>query len=207
MLLWGLAVDLVKCDRNQATNFVHLYYDSDCVDPVCRGRLLLWTDMTHWRLKISLAVLLAICVPHVLAQTDEHESDSENAATQESHRNYIAGFIGGAHEGRRDIGLALGISYGRKLSESFGIGVIAEHTYGDFDIWVYAVPFAYLTGPWKLYVAPGVEDGEEGSESLVRLGAEYAFEVGAIEVAPHLAMDFVGGEKVLVLGVVFGKSF
>jgi len=163
--------------------------------------------MRHWQLKIPLAVLLAICAPYVLAQTDEHESNSEHEAPQEAHRNYIAGFIGGAHEGRREIGLSLGISYGRKLSESFGIGVIAEHTYGDFDIWVYAVPFAYLTGPWKLYVAPGVEVGEEGSESLVRLGAEYAFEVGAFEVAPQLAMDFVGGEKVLVLGVVFGKSF
>ena len=53
----------------------------------------------------------------------------------------------------------------------------------------------------------GAEDGEEGSESLMRLGAEYAFEVGAIEVAPQLALDFVGGEKILVLGVVFGKSF
>lgn len=163
--------------------------------------------MTHWRLRILLALLLAICAPHVLAQTDEHEPNSDDEATQESHRNFIAGFIGGAHEGRRGDGSALGIGYGRRLNESFGIGVIAEHTFGDFDFWVYAVPFTYRTGQWKLFIAPGVEDDGESTESLVRLGAEYAFEVGKLEIAPQFAMDYVGGEKVLVFGVVIGKWF
>ncbi len=163
--------------------------------------------MTHRRLRISLMILLAMCVPLVLAQTDEHEPNSDHEATHEFHRNFVAGFVGVAHEGRRDNGLALGIAYERFLNESFGIGVIAEHTFGDFDFWVYAVPFAYRTGRWRLYIAPGIEDGEHSTESLVRLGAEYAFEVGTLEIAPQLAMDYVGGEKVLVLGVVFGKAF
>jgi hypothetical protein len=58
-----------------------------------------------------------------------------------------------------------------------------------------------------MYIAPGVEDGEHGTESLLRLGVEYAFEVGAVEIAPQLAVDFVDGEEVLVLGVVIGKAF
>lgn len=163
--------------------------------------------MTHRRLGISLTILLAMCAPLVLAQTDEHEANSDHEATQEFHRNLVAGFIGVAHEGRRDNGFALGIAYERLLNESFGIGVIAEHTFGDFDFWVYAVPFAYRAGRWRLYIAPGVEDDGESTESLVRLGAEYAFEVGTLEIAPQLAMDYVGGEKVIVLGVVFGKWF
>ena len=163
--------------------------------------------MTHRRLRISLTMLLAVCVPQVLAQTDEHEPNSDHEASQEFHRNIVAGFVGVAHEGRRDNGLALGISYQRLLNESFGIGVIAEHTFGDFDFWVYAVPFVYRTGRWRLYIAPGVEDDGHHTESLLRLGAEYAFEVGTLEVAPQLAMDYVGGDKVLVLGVVLGKGF
>ena len=163
--------------------------------------------MTHRQLRISLTILLAFCAPHALAQTDEHESNSDNETTHESHRNFVGGFVGGAHEGRRGDGSALGIGYVRRLTESFGIGVIAEHTYGDFDFWVYAVPFAYQAGRWKLYIAPGVEDDGESTESLVRLGAEYAFEVGNLEIAPQLAMDYVGGEKVLVFGVVIGKWF
>lgn len=75
------------------------------------------------------------------------------------------------------------------------------------DFWIYAVPFAYRSGRWRWYVAPGVEEGDQGTESLLRFGAEYAFEVGAIEIAPQVAVDFVGGEDVLVLGVVFLKGF
>lgn len=125
----------------------------------------------------------------------------------EFHRNFLAGFIGVTHEDRRDNGLALGIEYERRLNKSFGIGLLAEYTIGDLDFWVYAVPFAYHTGRWKLYIAPGIEDGEGGTESLVRLGAEYAFEVGEWEISPQLDVDFVDGEEVLVLGVVIGKGF
>ena len=46
------------------------------------------------------------------------------------------------------------------------------------DFWVYAVPIAYRIDRWKFVIAPGVEDGARGTESLVRLGAEYAFEAG-----------------------------
>ena len=60
----------------------------------------------------------------------------------------------------------------------------------------------------KFYIAPGIEDSDaHGSESLVRLSAEYAFEKGAWEISPQLAVDFVDGEEVLILGVVFGKGF
>ena len=116
-------------------------------------------------------------------------------------------FIGITSESRRERGLALGVEYERRLSNSFGIGLLAEHTFGDLNFWVYAVPFAYHTGRWKLYVAPGIEDGDHGSESLLRIGAEYGFEVGEWEISPQLDVDFIGGEEVWVLGVVFGKGF
>lgn len=45
------------------------------------------------------------------------------------------------------------------------------------------------------------------SESLLRLGGEYAYEVGEWEISPQLDWDFVDGEQVWVLGVVFGKGF
>ena len=93
-------------------------------------------------------MILAMCAPLVLAQTDEHDPTSDHEATHEFHRNIVAGFVGVTHEGRRDNGFALGIAYERLLTESFGIGVIAEHTFGDFDFWVYAVPFAYRAGRW-----------------------------------------------------------
>jgi hypothetical protein len=154
-----------------------------------------------------LALLLIVAsAPPALAQSGEHELESDDEATQEFHRNFLGVFLGITDEGRLD-GFSMGIEYERRLNESFGVGVLAERTFGDLDLWVYAVPFAYHAGRWKLYVAPGVEDGEHGSESLVRLGGEYAFEFGAWEISPQLNVDFVDGDQVAVLGVSFGKGF
>jgi hypothetical protein len=126
---------------------------------------------------IFLTLLLVVFEPLVLAQSDEHET------THKFHPNLLALFVGVTDEGRHE-SLTLGIEYERRLNESFGVGVLAEHAYGDLDFRVYAVPFAYHTGRWKLYVAPGIEDGEHGNESLVRIGGEYAFEVGTWEISP-----------------------
>ena len=138
--------------------------------------------------KLDLVAVLALLLivasaPPAFAQVGEHELASDHEATQDFHPNFLGVFLGVTDEGRLE-GFAMGIEYERRLNESFGVGVVAEHAFGDLDLWVYAVPFAYHTGRWKLYVAPGVEDGEHGSESLVRLGGEYAFEFGAWEISP-----------------------
>ncbi len=160
-------------------------------------------------------VVLSLCsgAPVVYADSDdngsEHESASGHEAEHDFHRNWAAIFVGITGENRRDKGFALGIEYARHLNPNFAIGAIAERTFGDLDLWVFAVPFAYRTGPWKVYIAPGVEDADsaEDMEFLVRLGGEYAFEVGKWEIAPQLDVDFVDGDQVLVIGVTIGKSY
>ena len=128
--------------------------------------------MVHRQLGLLTAVLFAMCAPAVYAQTDdressEHESVSSHENAQESHENVLSLFAGVTHNGRRKNGAALGVAYERLLNESFGIGVIAEHTFGDADFTVYAVAFAYRIDRWKFYVAPGIEDSDEhGTESL-----------------------------------------
>jgi hypothetical protein len=163
---------------------------------------------------ISLVALLsAMWAAPVYAQTDEHDASEHEAVSahesaNESHKNTVSFFAGVTHAGRRKNGSALGIGYERLLNDSFGIGVLAEHTFGDADFTVFAVAFAYRVDRWKFYIAPGIEDSDaHGTESLVRLSAEYAFEAGAWEISPQLAVDFVDGEEVLILGVVFGKGF
>jgi hypothetical protein len=165
--------------------------------------------MPRTRLKLLLAVLCAACTAPVYAQAVDHDSsEQESASAHESHKNVLSFFAGVTHAGRRKNGAALGVGYERNLNESFGIGVLAEHTFGDADFTVYAVAFAYRVDRWKFYIAPGIEDSDaHGTESLVRLSAEYAFEAGAWEISPQLAVDFVDGEEVLILGVVFGKGF
>ena len=96
----------------------------------------------------------------------------------------------------------------RHSESNTSVGVVVERTFGDLDSMVYAVPFAYHSGAWKAYIAPGIEDREgHHTENLVRIGAEYAFKAGRWEIAPQVDIDFVEGSQVFVIGVTFGKGF
>lgn len=152
---------------------------------------------------LSLWVFVILGVP-VLAGADERgggESDGD-----EYHEHTVAFFVGAAEEGAREDGIAVGVEYEHRRSRRFGIGVLLEHTFGDVDTWVFAVPFAYHGGRWKVYAGPGVEDGQEDNETLLRVGGEYGFEVGDWEIAPQLDVDFVEGEETWILGVTFAKG-
>ena len=155
------------------------------------------------------AVALITWLPMVqvaIGETGEHEAPSDHELAHHYKPNSLAVFVGVTHEGSES-GLALGIEYEMRLSKSFGIGVLAEHTSGNLDFWVYAIPLAYHTRSWKFYIAPGVADGGHGSESLVRIGGAYAFEVGDWEISPQLNADFVEGNEALGLGITIGKGF
>lgn len=134
------------------------------------------------------------------AAEDEHHS---------FHANFLGVFAGVTDEDRRERAATFGIEYERRLSERFGIGALVEHAFGDLDFTIYAIPFAWHAGPWKWYVAPGIEnsDHHSGNEFLLRVGVEYGFEIGDYEIAPQFDVDFVDGEEVLVLALTFGRGF
>jgi hypothetical protein len=119
----------------------------------------------------------------------------------------------------------VGADYKRRLSQLWGIGLLAELTVGDERPrdFVLAVPVSlHPYRGWRLVVAPGFEikppgaaEGEGGAESdeaeleaLLRLGASYEFEVGRYTIAPEFDLDIVKFEEiVLVYGVAFGIGF
>ena len=149
---------------------------------------------------------MALLFSVVRAGAEPHVSDDSEGHGY--HKNVVGVFTGITHAGRRENGFALGFEYERRFSERFGVGVVAEHTFGDADVWIAAIPFAFHTGHWKLYAAPGVEDGHHGTEELLRLGAEYAFELAdGWEIAPQINVDLVDSEDVWVFGIVFAKVF
>jgi len=155
--------------------------------------------------KALLVVTLAMCTAAFGSSGDEDAEGMD--VDHHEYSNLLAMFIGAAREERRDNGLALGVEYERRFNRSFGIGGLAEYTFGDLDVWVFAVPFAYHLDRWKIFIAPGVEDGENGSEFLTRLGGEYGFKVDAWEISPQFNVDFIDGDQVFVLGVTFGRGF
>lgn len=147
-------------------------------------------------------MLLAILLP--TTANGEESAQDEHHSAHDSYKHAVAGFIGGADEGR-DEGLALAFEYEYRLNSAFGIGGVVEHTFGNLDTWVYAVPFAYHTGRWRLYAAPGIEDTNHGSESLLRLGVEFAFPRGNWVILPQFDVDLVDGHEIFVLGVSFAR--
>jgi len=155
----------------------------------------------------AILIALIICGAHVVsAHATEHEGGPAHKSSHDPHPNMLGVFLGETFDGREEE-FTIGLEYERRVNQSFGIGAFAEYVSGDLDFWVYGLPFAYHTGRWKLYLAPAVEDGEHGSEFLVRVGGEYAFEVGEWEISPQLNLDFVDSEEVWVLGFVIGKGF
>ena len=103
----------------------------------------------------------------------------------------------------------LGIEYERRLNQKFGLGFTLERAFGDLDFDVYVAGVAYHSGPWKYFLGAGIEksDHHHGNESLIRIGLERAFEVGSLEIAPQISVDFVDGDAVIVFGAVFAKGF
>jgi hypothetical protein len=157
--------------------------------------------------KLGLMAWLMICgFPVPVADAAVHEAGSAHEASHEFHRNTLGLFVGVTDEGREEA-VTLGIEYERRLNKSFGIGLFAEYLFGDADFWVYGVPFTYHNRQWTFYIGPGVEDGKHGSEYFARIGGQYSFEAGSWEISPQMNVDFVDGEEVYVLGIVFGKGF
>lgn len=146
---------------------------------------------------LIVALLLILLQNLVLAE--EHHAE-------EHHKNEVGLFVGLTHE-RRENGLAIGAEYERRFSKSFGVGVFAERTWGDLDFWVVGLPLAYHYDRWTFHIGPGVEFGEDDSESLVRTGVAYEFDIGKYALLPAFHVDFVDGEQVFILGVVIGTGF
>ncbi len=155
------------------------------------------------RSMIKVVVLMAMLV----SVTVHGETESEEHG-HKVHKNLIGVFLGLTSENRRDVAPSFGIEYEQRLSDSFGIGLLAEHAFGDADFNIYAVPFAWHLDQWKLYAAPGIENSDaHGNDFLFRVGVQYGFEVRRYEIAPQLALDFVGGDRVYVAGITFARGF
>ena len=159
---------------------------------------------------LTAAVLaLPLALASALGFAEEsHHGDHEASHEHHYHKNVAGVFVGVTHAGRRKNAPAIGFEYSHRFTEHFSVGGVAEYTGGDADIWIAAIPFGWHLGHWKLYAAPGIEDGHHGTEELVRLGVEYAFEMGdGWEVAPQVNVDIVESEDVWVFGLVFARGF
>ena len=165
--------------------------------------------MVPARLSFTLLLFSMILSAPTLAENvgEPAHGSTQGHEVHHFHKNELGVFAGIANNGRRNKAPSLGIGYERRINDSFGIGAVAEYAFGDADFLVVVVPFSYHIKSWKLVVAPGVEDGDHGTESLIRFGAGYGFKKGGWMVTPQLNVDFVDGDDVWVFVVGIGKGF
>jgi len=159
-----------------------------------------------WHLPPVVVLGLALMLVGLpMVQASEAESVAGDHGFHEPFHT-LGVFIGDTTGDRRaEEGVTLGLEYEYRATEMFGVGFIAEHVAGDFDTNVFVLPAAFHRGSWKLYAGPGLERGEE-DKFLLRVGIEYGFHFGKYEVSPQLDLDFVGGERLFVFGVVFARE-
>ena len=169
----------------------------------------LYRSFAPLSLTLVLGALLSAGVGAEEQPAGEHEADksheSHNSHESSEPHSTVGIFIGDTNEDRRN-GFTVGLEYEYRVSQLLGLGITAEHVAGEFDTNVFVAPIALHSGPWKVYAGPGIEDGEEGSEFLMRVGLEYGFHFGEYEISPQVDVDFVDGEQLFVLGVVFGME-
>lgn len=159
-----------------------------------------------WLMAIALFVMGYATVCGGAEETSEQHSAGHE---HEHHKNEVGLFAGLAFE-HRENGVSLGVDYERRLSEKFGLGVLAEHTWGDLDFWVFAVPFRYHVNRWKFTMAPGVEKTDEHTDGLLRLVVSYEFPLESSTATGWgigAAIDILEGEQVYMIGAALGFGF
>lgn len=162
--------------------------------------------MKRYRSRWVLPAILVLLSAGAMA---EESSDAEHGEGHRGHKNTVAGFLGITGEDRRDRAATVGIAYTRWLTPTMGISAVAEHAFGDLDFTVVAAPLVFRFGQWDFFAGPGWEfpDHNDGSEFLIRAGAEYIFEQPGYEIAPTLMLDFLDGDVVIIGGVAIGFGF
>lgn len=104
-------------------------------------------------------------------------------------------------------GFTLGVEYERRLHKWYGVGALAEWTFGGPRDFVVGPAFTlHPTGPIR--VALAVAGGLEGSSWSILYRMEFCYEFNVLEnwvVAPSFAVDFGQGRRILFFGASLGR--
>jgi len=166
----------------------------------------------------------------------EHGEASTGEESHGHHANVVSVFLGHTSERvdggeHLEQGFTFGFEYTRRFTPRFSFGGVVERAGGDIrGTLLIAQAFYRIVGELRLVAGPGVEFRDDHSEEpehhggllaasepptrardttvfLVRVGAIYEFEFDRWIVAPTVAIDFVGRDEALVLGVSIGYAF
>ena len=154
--------------------------------------------------------------PIVLGFVSSGAFASEGNGHHEYPHQHLALFTGGGSEqdedGHKENGIALGLKYGIKFSEKWGVGAGVEHLSGSgtHRSWVAAIPLIFHPNEnWRLFAGPGFESNEIKDKYLMRVGVAYEISLHQRwSASPEFLVDFIeGGATTYVLGIAVGYGF
>ena len=103
---------------------------------------------------------------------------------------------------------SIGLDYEYRTSEFLGLGVVAEHAFGEIDGSTYLlVADLHITPQFILQTGPGVEFINDEAEVVMRIGCLHEWVFDKWTVSPQLHYDWNSAEDSIVVGVAFGRAF
>lgn len=154
-----------------------------------------------------------------IASESAQESHSASETEHEIEKNHVAAFIGGMApvNNSNETSLALGLSYERRLNETFGLEVLMDFTIGSHErtaLFATGLTYRPFSGyGLKLMTGPGFEiEQHDGHASKVNfiygVGAAWEFHLGQVSIAPTVYADFLGESKTnITFGIGIGTGF
>ena len=104
--------------------------------------------------------------------------------------------------------VTFGFDFERELTPHLGLGIVAEHAFGELDATsIFAVADVHVGRGLVLQLGPGVEFIDGKSLAVGRVGVFQELHLGEFVVAPSVSYDFTKEENTLVLGVALGTRF
>lgn len=157
----------------------------------------------------ALLALASMAGPALAAEGESHEAGHHAIP-----HSWIAFSLGYALERKRtedEEAGAIGVEYGYRFSEKWGVGAVVEalgtDTVRDASV-VVPLSFHPYAG-WRLFAGPGVEFGDKHNDWMLRFGGGYEFELGSRwTLAPEFVYDVIeSGKRTYILGLAVGRGF
>lgn len=160
------------------------------------------------------ALHLVIAISSLSAGPLAAEESPEHSGQHAIPHHWVAGVVGYALERKREKDeetQAIGVEYGYRFSEKWGIGVVFETLGEDVvrDTALVAPVSLYPHAGWRLFAGPGVEFTDKYNDWMLRLGAGYEFELSDHwTLAPEFVYDVIeSGKRTYIAGLALGYIF
>ena len=146
---------------------------------------------------IATALLLFVLFPVNIWGQEEKEAPES--------KSDISLFLGASSHTDKTA-FTIGVDYQYRISTVFGVGALVDYIGGGIGSTLVAPALFLHVKKLSFTVAPGAEFSDDETTMVLRVGANYEFELpGGFSISPAIFYDTErGGEPTLVYGLSFG---